>query len=183
MQVRTTNSMELFGNRLSVRVQRVPILISASRSLLRCTSAARTNVRLHMYTAHNTYHSTPMQLAGHNKWSKIKRKKAVADLERSKVISKVTSQIVSAVRHGGNSDPNTNMQLASILSQAKNAGVAKSTVENAIRAGSKQSAAQEAESVLYEGRGPSGYLLLIETLTDNRKRTRPEIRHILEKYG
>jgi len=120
--------------------------------------------------------------AGHNKWSKIKRKKAVADMERSKFISKISAQIASAVQLGGSSDPQMNLRLGSLISQARNAGIPKSNIESAIRAGSnKQSNA--AEPVLYEGRGPSGYLLLIETLTENKKRTRPEIRHILEKNG
>lgn len=120
--------------------------------------------------------------AGHNKWSKIKRKKAVADMERNKFISKISAQITSAVQLGGSSDPQMNLRLGSLISQARNAGIPKSNIESAIRAGSsKQSNA--AEPVLYEGRGPSGYLLLIETLTENKKRTRPEIRHILEKNG
>ena len=106
----------------------------------------------------------------------------MADMERAKFISKLTKQIASAVQLGGSPDPQMNLRLGSIISQARNAGIPKSNIENAIRAGSgKQSNA--AEPVLYEGRGPSGYLLLIDTLTENKKRTRPEIRHILEKHG
>lgn len=107
-------------------------------------------------------------------------------MERSKYTGKMVAMIASAVRTGGGCDPETNVRLASVISQARSAGIPKANIENAIRVGSsKQSAASQttAEPVLYEGRGPSGYFVLIETLTENKKRTRPEIRHILEKHG
>lgn len=128
-------------------------------------------------------HCTELSLAGHNKWSKIKRKKAVADMERNKHTTKLISQLITAVRLGG-ADPEINIALSGLLSQAKSAGIPKTTVESAIlTATSKQAAAETAAPVLYEGRGPSGYLLLVEALTENRNRTRPEIRRILEKNG
>ena len=130
-------------------------------------------------------HTASQNQAGHNKWSKIKRKKAVVDMERSKYTGKMAAMIASAVRTGGSCDPEMNVRLASIISQARSAGIPKGNIENAIRVGNSKQAANHkaAEPVLYEGRGPSGYFLLIETLTENKKRTRPEIRHILEKHG
>ena len=150
---------------------------------LRYRTAAAVRYACHQLQYARKLHSTETSLAGHNKWSKIKRKKAVADLERSKHTSKLIAQLISAVRLGG-ADPDVNIAFSGLLSQAKSAGVPKATIEGAIRtATSKQTAAETAVPVLYEGRGPSGYLLLVEALTDNRNRTRPEIRRILVQNG
>ena len=126
-------------------------------------------------------HLSPSKTAGHNKWSKIKKKKAVTDLEKSKMRGKLLDQIRTAVACGGN-DPTTNIKLSGLLAQARGSGVPKTSMNSALK--STGSAGGEVrEAVLYEGRGPSGYLVLIETLTDNRSRTRPEIRRLLEKQG
>lgn len=127
-------------------------------------------------------HTSLHVCSGHNKWSKIKRTKGVADLERSKVISKLTAMIAAAVRLGGGSNPDTNFQLASAIERARDAEIPKSTIENAIKNASNPHGGQALEEVMYEGRGPSGYVVLIEALTANRNRTRPEIRMIFEKY-
>ena len=91
-------------------------------------------------------------------------------------------QIRAAVVSGGGSDPATNVKLVGLLTQARSSGIPKSNIESALAAGSGLRGAAR-EAVMYEGRGPSGYLILIEALTDNRNRTRPEIRHIIEKQG
>ena len=128
-----------------------------------------------------TMHVTSINLAGHNKWSKIKHKKAVTDHEKSKMRGKLVDQIRTAVAHGG-SDPTTNIKLAGLLTRAKSSGIPKSNIEAALKSASGAGGSVR-ETVVYEGRGPSGYLLLIEAVTDNRNRTRPEIRHIIEKQG
>lgn len=88
---------------------------------------------------------------------------------------------MAAVKAGGTASPELNIHLSSIISAARNAGVPKTNIDNALR--STNPNRQEEEPVLYEGRGPSGYALLIEATTSNRNRTRPEIRHLLEKHG
>ena len=94
---------------------------------------------------------------------------------------KLLDQIRTAVACGGN-DPTTNIKLSGLVAQARGSGVPKTSMDSALK--STGSAGGEVrEAVLYEGRGPSGYLVLIETLTDNRNRTRPEIRRLLEKQG
>ena len=128
------------------------------------------------------FHGSTSTYSGHNKWSKIKRTKGIADLERSKVISKLTALVAAAVRSGGGSNPDTNFQLASAIERARDAEIPKSTIENAIKNASNPHGGQALEEVLYEGRGPSGYVVLIEALTANRNRTRPEIRMIFDKY-
>lgn len=117
--------------------------------------------------------------AGHNKWSKIKRKKAVTDMEKSKMRGKLLDQIRVAVASSG-ADPVTNIKLGGLLAQAKSSGIPKANIEAALKSTSMGGGGK---AVMYEGRGPSGYLVLIEAFTDNRNRTRPEIRHIIEKQG
>lgn len=127
-------------------------------------------------------HVCPPAAAGHNKWSKIKRAKAAADQSRSKVYAKLSVEISSSIRHAGD-NPDTNFRLSSALSRARKMGMPKQTVENAIATGKGAVKGELVENVLYEGRGPAGYCLLIETLTVNKKRTRPEIRTLLLKHG
>ena len=129
---------------------------------------------------HNLHVATT-DSAGHNKWSKIKKKKAVTDMEKSRMRGKLLDHIRAAVV-GGGADPTTNIKLSGLLTQAKSMGVPKANIDSALKAASGYVGSMR-EAVLYEGRGPSGYLILIEALTDNRNRTRPEIRHILEKQG
>ena len=126
-------------------------------------------------------HSSPDFQAGHNRWSKIHRKKAVADLEKSKTIHKYQNRITSVIRTGGGSDLNSNVRLASLITQAKNAGLSKTNIDSAIR--SAASRQEKGELVVYEGRAQQGYSLVIEVLTDNKKRTRPNLRLFLSKHG
>lgn len=126
-------------------------------------------------------HSSVSHEAGHNKWSKIHRKKAVADLERSKVIQKCINRITSAIRTGGGPDPEMNVGLASMIEQAKNEGVTKANIETAIRQATSKQA--DGELFVYEGRSEAGYMLVIEVMTDNNNRTRPIIKTFLTKHG
>lgn len=135
-----------------------------------------------MFNFRGIHISSVYEMAGHNKWSKIKRPKAAADLEKSKKIGKICSEIISAIRQGGD-NPEINLHLASVLSRAKNLGIPKSTISNVLVSATRQSNHQLSESVLYEAHSSSGFSLLIEVVTDNRKRTRPEIRSILSKHG
>lgn len=135
--------------------------------------------------AHNSsskcLHISPISRAGHNRWSKIGRKKAVVDLEKSKVIHKYRNQIASIIRAGGGSDPDTNIRLASAIDRAKDAGLSKSSIEGAVAHATSKHAVGEA--VIYEGRSESGYMLIMEVMTDNKKRTRPILRKFLMDHG
>ena len=147
-------------------------------SVLRNTYRQRANG--HTDTVRNV-HVTSINSAGHNKWSKIRHKKAGTDQEKSRMRGKLVDQIRTAVAVGG-SDPVTNIKLAGLLTRAKSIGLPKSNIEAALKSASGVGGLVR-ETVVYEGRGPSGYLLLIEAVTDNRNRTRPEVRHIIEKQG
>lgn len=130
----------------------------------------------------NSLHVSANAAAGHNKWSKIKHRKTAADQTRSKQFAKLSAEISSSIRQAGD-NPESNLRLASALSRARKLGVPKATIDKAFLVGRGDVKGVAAESVLYEGRGPGGYVLLIEALTNNKNRTRPEIRNLLSKNG
>jgi YebC/PmpR family DNA-binding regulatory protein len=121
-------------------------------------------------------------MSGHSHWSGIKFKKAIVDARRGKVWSKVARMIIVAAKAGGG-DPAANLPLRYAIDKAKAANMPKDTIEKAIKKGTGELGAANFEEVLYEGYGPAGVAIMIETLTDNRNRTVPEIRRIFEKHG
>lgn len=122
-------------------------------------------------------------MAGHNKWSQIKRKKAVNDAQRGKIIGKHIRAIQSAVREGGGDDPNHNVILKNALANAKSDNVPLDNIERAIERASGGSEGGDFDAVAYEGYGPAGVAFLVEALTDNRNRTASEMRHVFSKHG
>lgn len=122
-------------------------------------------------------------MAGHNKWSQIKRKKAVNDQKRGKVISKHVRAIQSAVREGGGGDPSSNLALKNALAAAKSDDVSADNIERALERALGSTDGASYETMFYEGYGPAGVAVLVEALTDNRNRTASEVRHVFSKYG
>lgn len=122
-------------------------------------------------------------MAGHNKWSQIKRKKAANDKQRGKIISKHIRAIQSAVREGGGGDPGTNVVLKNALGAAKADDVPADNIDRAVERALGGAEGGEFEPVVYEGYGPSGVAFLVEALTDNRNRTVAEVRHVFTKHG
>jgi len=122
-------------------------------------------------------------LAGHSKWSQIKRKKAVNDRQRGKVISKHIRAIQSAVRGGGSGDPSTNLPLKNALAAAKSDNVPVDNIDRAIERAVGGAEGGSFDEVLYEGYGPAGVAMLVEALTDNKNRTVAEVRHAFSKSG
>lgn len=122
-------------------------------------------------------------MAGHSKWSKIKRQKAVADVAKGKIFTKINREITIAAREGGG-DPSTNARLSLAIDNAKSSNMPKENIERAIKkgVGDVDGAAQYTE-VVYEGYGPGGVAYLVEGSTDNVNRTVGEIRHIFSKHG
>jgi YebC/PmpR family DNA-binding regulatory protein len=122
-------------------------------------------------------------MSGHSKWASIKHKKKAVDAKRGKLFTKLTRAIQVAAREGGG-DPDGNPALALAVQKAKDASMPKDNIERAIAKGS--GADQDAaafESIVYEGYGPGGVALLVETLTDNRNRTGSEVRHAFSSHG
>lgn len=119
-------------------------------------------------------------MAGHNKWSKIKRDKGVNDAKRGAIFTRIGNQIAIAARSG--TDPNMNPALALAMEKAKQANMPNANVQRAIDRVSDKNAAQ-LEEITYEGMGPGGVGIIIETATDNKNRTFPEVRNALSKNG
>lgn len=119
-------------------------------------------------------------MAGHNKWSKIKRGKAVEDAKRGAVFTKIGNQIAIAAR--GGTDPSTNSALAMAIEKARAANMPATNIDRAIARVADKSAAQLQE-VLYEGYGPGGTAILVECATDNINRTYPEVKNAFNKHG
>jgi len=121
-------------------------------------------------------------MAGHNKWSKIKHRKAVVDKRRGKVWSSIARDIIVAARSGGG-DPHKNLKLSWAVAEARKANMPQDTVERAIKRGTGELEGVDPEEVIYEGYGAGGTALLVICLTDNRNRTAGNVRHTLEKKG
>ena len=121
-------------------------------------------------------------MAGHNKWSQIKRKKAVLDAKRGKLFTKMIREISVAAREGGG-EPDFNPRLRLAVDTAKSANMPADNIERAIKRGTGELEGVTYEELTYEGYGPGGVALFIETTTDNQNRTVAEVRHILQKNG
>ena len=121
-------------------------------------------------------------MAGHSKWSQIKRTKAVVDAKRGAVFTRIGREITVAARQG--SDPEGNFQLRTAIAKAKAAGVPAGNIERAIAKGSGQGGdGVHLEAMRYEGYGPGGMAVLVEVLSDNRNRTAAELRLAFSKHG
>ncbi len=121
-------------------------------------------------------------MSGHNKWSTIKHKKGAADARRGKIFTKLIKEITVAARMGGG-DIGANPRLRSAVLAAKSENMPKDNIDRAIKKGTGELEGVSYEEVLYEGYGPGGAAILVESLTDNRNRAVAEIRHILNKGG
>jgi YebC/PmpR family DNA-binding regulatory protein len=121
-------------------------------------------------------------MAGHSKWANIKHRKAAVDRKRGKIWSKLAHHIIVAARLGGG-DPRANGRLADAISEARKENMPAANIDRAIKRGTGELAGADPEELIYEGYGPGGVALLVETLTDNRRRTAPDIKHIFEKNG
>ncbi len=122
-------------------------------------------------------------MSGHSKWSTIKRKKGAVDIKRGKIFSKLNKEIMVAARIGG-SDPTGNPRLRAAITAARAENMPKDNIDRAIKKGTGDlEGASNFEEVIYEGYGPAGVALLVESLTDNKNRTVSEVRHLFSKFG
>lgn len=119
-------------------------------------------------------------MSGHSKWSQIKHKKANTDAKRGKIFTKIVKEISVAARTGGG-DPDGNPRLRTAIEKAKEVNMPSDNIKKAIMKGTGELPGTTYEETTYEGYGPGGVALLIETLTDNKNRTVSEVRHILSK--
>ena len=121
-------------------------------------------------------------MSGHSKWSTIKRKKASVDAKRGKIFTRLLREVTVAARLGGG-DPAGNPRLRAAIQEARSNNVPNDKLDKAIKKGTGELEGMALDEVTYEGYGPGGVAVLVETLTDNRNRTVSEVRHIFSKHG
>jgi len=122
-------------------------------------------------------------MSGHSKWSSIKHKKGAADAKRGKIFTKLIKEITVAARMGGSGDPEANPRLRTAIAAGKSENMPKDNIERAIKKGTGELDGANYEEIIYEGYGPGGSAVLIESLTDNKNRAVADIRHIFSKSG
>ncbi|MEG2165796.1 MAG: YebC/PmpR family DNA-binding transcriptional regulator [Ruthenibacterium sp.] len=120
-------------------------------------------------------------MSGHSKWNNIKRKKEKTDGQRAKIFTKIGREMTVCVKSGGG-DPNVNGKLRDLIAKAKSMNVPNDNIQRIIK--KAEGGEKDAyESITYEGYGPSGIAMIVETLTDNRNRTAGNLRHYFDKFG
>jgi YebC/PmpR family DNA-binding regulatory protein len=122
-------------------------------------------------------------MSGHSKWSTIKHKKAASDIKRGKIFTKIIKEITVAARMGGGGDPNANPRLRAAIQAAKTENMPKDNIERAIKKGTGDLEGVSYDESIYEGYGPGGAAVLVDSLTDNKNRAVSDIRHIFAKNG
>lgn len=120
-------------------------------------------------------------MSGHSKWNNIKRKKEKTDGQKAKIFTKVGREIAVAVRAGGG-DPNSNGKLRDLIAKAKSLNVPNDNIQRIIKR-AEGGEKDNYESITYEGYGPGGVAVIVETMTDNRNRTAGSMRHHFDKFG
>lgn len=123
-----------------------------------------------------------LPIAGHSKWANIKHRKAAQDAKRGKLFTKFIRELTVAAREGG-SDPDSNPRLRVAIDKALGGNMTRDTVERAIKRGAGELEGQQLETILYEGYGPGGTAVMVETMTDNRNRTVSGVRNAFSKSG
>lgn len=121
-------------------------------------------------------------MSGHSKWNNIKRKKEATDGARAKVFTKIGREITVCVKEGGG-DPNSNSKLRELIAKAKANNVPNDNIDRVIKKAAGGGDKTSYESNVYEGYGPNGVAVIVETLTDNKNRTAGDIRHYFDKFG
>ncbi len=120
-------------------------------------------------------------MAGHSKWANIRHRKGAQDAKRGKIFTKLIREITVAARNGA--DPDANPRLRAAIDKALGANMTKDTIERAIKRGSGNHEGDNYEEIRYEGYGPAGVAVMVDCMTDNRKRTVSEVRHAFSKKG
>lgn len=120
-------------------------------------------------------------MSGHSKWKNIMHKKEKTDAQRAKIFTKIGKEMAVAVKEGG-PDPISNSKLAALIAKAKANNVPNDNIDRIIKKASSADSA-DYEEIVYEGYGPCGVAVIVETTTDNRNRTASDVRHYFDKFG
>ena len=122
-------------------------------------------------------------MSGHSKWNNIKRKKEKTDGQKAKIFTRMGREISVAIREGGSADPSTNSKLKDAIAKAKANNVPNDNIERILKKAASEGSGENYEALQYEGYGPCGIAVIVETLTDNRNRTAADRRHYFDKCG
>ena len=122
-------------------------------------------------------------MSGHSKWNNIKRKKEKTDGQKAKIFTKMGREISVAVKEGGSADPNVNSKLKDAIAKAKANNVPNDNIDRILKKAASEGNGENYEALQYEGYGPCGIAVIVETLTDNRNRTAADLRHYFDKCG
>ena len=122
-------------------------------------------------------------MSGHSKWAQIRRSKGVNDARRGQLFTRLGREIVVAVREGGSGDPNANFRLRMAIQRARDANMPMDNIERTIKRALGGSEGSSLEEITYEGYGPGGTAIMVQTLTENRNRTVAEVRNAFGRNG
>ncbi|MBO6054940.1 MAG: YebC/PmpR family DNA-binding transcriptional regulator [Oscillospiraceae bacterium] len=122
-------------------------------------------------------------MSGHSKWHNIQKTKGAQDAKRAQAFTKIAREMIVAVKEGGSADPANNSRLATIITKARAANMPNDNIKRTLEKAAGAGDSSNYESITYEGYGPSGVAVIVETMTDNRNRTASNIRHHFDKYG
>ena len=122
-------------------------------------------------------------MSGHSKWNNIKRKKEKTDGQKAKIFTRMGREISVAIREGGSADPNVNSKLKDAIAKAKANNVPNDNIDRILKKAASEGNGENYEALQYEGYGPCGIAVIVETLTDNRNRTAADLRHYFDKCG
>lgn len=121
-------------------------------------------------------------MSGHSKWATIKRKKGAIDAKRGKIFTKIGRELMVAVKEGG-PDPDSNSKLRDVIAKAKANNMPNDTIQRSIKKAAGEGSTDNYVEMVYEGYGPSGIAVMVETLSDNKNRTAADLRHYFDKNG
>ena len=122
-------------------------------------------------------------MSGHSKWHNIQKTKGAQDAKRSASFTKIAKELIVAVKEGGSADPANNSRLATVITKARAANMPNDNIKRTLEKAAGAGAGDSYEAITYEGYGPGGVAVIVETMTDNRNRTAGSMRHHFDKYG
>ena len=122
-------------------------------------------------------------MSGHSKWHNIQKTKGAQDAKRAAAFTKISKEMIVAVKEGGSADPNYNSRLATVITKAKAANMPNDNIKRVLDRAASAGSGDAYESITYEGYGPGGVAVIVETMTDSRNRTAAAVRHHFDKFG
>ena len=122
-------------------------------------------------------------MSGHSKWHNIQKTKGAADAKRSQIFTKIAREMIVAVKTGGSGDPANNSRLATVIAKAKAANMPNDNIKRCLEKAAGAGGGDSYETITYEGYGPGGVAVIVETMTDSRNRTAGNMRHHFDKFG